>query len=84
MDGIESLVEAQRQLAESCGTGFYSLFHAMGGRGSMGKLVNQNLASKDYIHLKPKGGKEIARHIYESFVEGKRRHQSQKGLQTIK
>ncbi len=84
MDGIESLVEAQRQLAKSCGTGFYSLFHAMGGRGSMGKLVNQNLASKDYIHLKPKGGKEIARHIYESFVEGKRRHQSQKGLQTIK
>lgn len=70
MKGIETLVAYQEQLAADCHVGFYNLFEAMGGRGSMGKLCSQGMGSKDYVHISYKGGRHISQFIFNSFVTG--------------
>lgn len=81
MKGVELLVENQRKLASDCGVAFYNLFEAMGGEGSMARLVEQKMGAKDFIHITNSGGKLIAKHIFDSFVAGQRnwtnRHKKQ-------
>ncbi len=71
MKGIESLVGYQEELAAETHVGFYNLFAAMGGRGSMGRLVDEGLANKDFVHLKVKGGERVAKCIFDSFSKRK-------------
>lgn len=68
MVGVESLVAYQQILAANCHVAYYNLFQAMGGRESMKKLVDQNLAAKDYTHLTHKGGKLLARLIFDALM----------------
>lgn len=75
-DGIRTLKEVkwlvayQQQLAADCHVAWYNLFEAMGGEGATRKLVERNLANKDYTHLSYGGGKEVALKIYPSFKAG--------------
>ena len=57
-------------MAAEKGIAFFDLFTAMGGRGSMKKLVDSNSANKDYTHINLKGGKIIAEHLFKSMVAG--------------
>lgn len=70
MKGVEEMVACQREMAAEKGIAFFDLFTAMGGRGSMKKLVDSNSANKDYTHINLKGGKIIAEHLFKSMVAG--------------
>ena len=61
---------AQEQAAADCKIGFYNLWQAMGGKGSIVKFVEQGMGAKDYIHINYKGGKAVAEAIYQSIVAG--------------
>ena len=45
---VKDLVALQQRLASECKVGFYNFYEAMGGEQSMKKLVDRNLANKDY------------------------------------
>lgn len=68
--GVEKMVGYQRQLASECGVAYLNLYQAMGGRESMKRYVDQGLAAKDYTHLNYKGGKVLAKHIFNSIQAG--------------
>ncbi|MDD4309183.1 MAG: hypothetical protein PHO32_02280 [Candidatus Cloacimonetes bacterium] len=59
---IPYLVKAQSQIASETGTGFWNLFAAMGGAGSMPTFVNHKPAwsGKDFTHFTRSGGEHIA------------------------
>lgn len=59
---IQKVIKAQKDVAEKTGIGFWNMFEAMGGDGSMNEWVNAGppLALKDYTHLTSDGGKIIA------------------------
>src|SRR5574344_361008 len=79
MQEVKNLVSLQQQLASDCGVAFLSCFDAMGGDESISKLVERNMANKDYTHLSFGGGKYVARKLFPSFEAGlknyKRRQQ---------
>lgn len=71
MEGVKMLVGYQDQMASECKVGFYSLYQAMGGPGTMMRLVDEkNMGSKDYVHINFKGGKYVAPRIFKSIVAG--------------
>lgn len=71
MEGVKMLVGYQDQMASECKVGFYSLYQAMGGPGTMMCLVDEkNMGSKDYVHINFKGGKYVAPRIFKSIVAG--------------
>ena len=71
MEGVKMLVGYQDQMAADCKVGFYSLYKAMGGPGTMMRLVDEkNMGSKDYVHINYKGGKYVAPRIFKSIVAG--------------
>lgn len=71
MEGVKMLVGYQDQMAADCKVGFYSLYKAMGGPGTMKCLVDEkNMGSKDYVHINYKGGKYVAPRIFKSIVAG--------------
>lgn len=53
----------------------------MGGQGSMKKLVDGNLANKDYTHLSFGGGKLVAKKMYSSFIAGFDNYKRRKALE---
>ena len=67
---VKKLVALQQQMAADCGVGFLNFYEAMGGEGSVEKLVNRRMADKDYTHLSFSGGKLIAKKVFPSFTEG--------------
>lgn len=75
MEGIEMLIGYQEQMAAKKKVGFYNLFKAMGGPGTMMRLVDeQNMGSKDYIHINYKGGKFVSQRIFNSIVAGQKNY----------
>lgn len=70
MRGVEELRAYQRLMASQCGVAFYDLFQAMGGTGSMKKLVERKMANKDYTHLSYGGGRVVAEKMYKSILAG--------------
>jgi lysophospholipase L1-like esterase len=69
--GVEPLVETQYNLANKIGAGFFNLYHAMGGEGTIVNWVQGDtvLARKDYTHPNPKGAKVLAKLIYQSIMD---------------
>jgi hypothetical protein len=53
----------------------------MGGEQSMKKLVDRNLANKDYTHLSFGGGRKVARKVFPSFNEGLNNYKRRKALE---
>jgi lysophospholipase L1-like esterase len=64
----------QRRMAQELHVGFFNLYEAMGGDGSMAKLVDRGEANKDYTHLNVKGGKRLADLYYQSILAGVENH----------
>ena len=75
MKGVEMLVGYQEQLAADCHVGFYNLFRAMGGPGTMMRIVDeQGMGTKDYVHINYKGGKYVSQRIFKSIVAGQKNY----------
>ncbi len=70
MKGIELLLSYQQKLAQEEKVGFFSMFDAMGGRGSMGTFVKNGWAGKDYTHISMKGGDQLGRKLYDAIMFG--------------
>ena len=55
--------------------GFYNLFQAMGGAGTMMRIVDeQDMGTKDYVHINYKGGKYVSQRIFKSVVAGQKNY----------
>lgn len=72
MPSVLALLHSQRQMAKRMGITFWNVFGAMGGENSMVRYVENNWASKDYTHLSFRGGKELARILYEALMREKK------------
>ena len=70
MKNLEEMVACQREMAAESGVAFFNFFAAMGGRGSMKRMVDENYANKDHTHINLKGGKLMAGHLFKSIVAG--------------
>ena len=80
MPGVKNLIRFQKALAAETHVAFWNLFEAMGGEGSMAKLVHQKpaLANYDYTHINFRGGKHIANLLFETLVYGKEQYEKRK------
>ena len=82
MEGIKMLSGYQEQLASDTRVGFLSILGAMGGPGTMRKLVDEHgWGSKDYVHINWDGGKYVAQRIYNSFIAGYNNYLRRKKLE---
>ena len=81
MKGVEMLIGYQAQLAADCNVGFYNLFRAMGGPGTMMRIVDeQNMGTKDYVHINYKGGKYVSQQIFKSIVAGQKNYSRRENM----
>ncbi|MDR3119715.1 MAG: hypothetical protein LBU44_09960 [Mediterranea sp.] len=73
MPGVKELVRYQQGLAAETHIAFWNLFEAMGGEGSMARLVKARpaMANYDYTHINFKGGNYLAGLFYETLIYGK-------------
>lgn len=76
MPGIKNLVRYQENLAADNAVAFWNLFEAMGGEGSMAKMVHAkpSLANYDYTHINFRGGKHLAELLYDALTYGKEQY----------
>ena len=51
----------------------------MGGEGSMVRMTEQGMGSKDFIHINRNGGRRLAGIVYNSLVTGQRLYTEQHG-----
>ena len=70
MKGVEALIAYQQIMASDHAVSFFNLFEAMGGRDSMKGLVEQGFANKDYTHINFKGGRHLARFLFDAIMAG--------------
>lgn len=68
---VPILVAAQKKLAEDNDIGFWSLYDAMGGEGSMVKWVENDtaLANKDYTHFNNRGAHKVGNLLFEMLMK---------------
>ncbi len=73
MPGIKSLVAYQKKMAADEHVAFWNMFQAMGGDGSMRLLVEAEppMANLDYTHINSRGGKHMAKMLYDAIQYGK-------------
>ena len=73
MRGVLAMVKYQRLIAAEAGVAFWSLFDAMGGEGSIVKMVEgtPREANGDYTHINFLGGRRLAGYFYDALTEGK-------------
>ena len=81
MPGVVSMVNAQQRIAYDSRVAFWNLYTAMGGEGSMVRLVEQKMANLDYTHINFRGGGHLAQLLYDVIVWGQEQYlvQSQNG-----
>lgn len=68
--GVTALLKVQHELAQQHGTGYWNLFAAMGGEGSMTRWVEGDtvLANKDYTHLNRQGAAKVGALLYKAIM----------------
>ena len=73
MRGVLAMVKYQRLIAAESGVAFWSLFDAMGGEGSIVKMVEgvPREANGDYTHINFLGGRRLAGYFYDALLKGK-------------
>lgn len=73
MPGVKNLIRYQQSIAAQSGIAFWNMFEAMGGEGSMAAMVHAkpSLANYDYTHINFRGGKHLAKLLYETLLYGK-------------
>ena len=70
---VVPLASAQRNYALQSKAGYFNLFEAMGGQGSMTKWVEEEvpaMAAKDYTHFNYKGAQKVAGLLYQQIQTG--------------
>lgn len=78
---VVPLMKAQRKYAMETHTGFFNLYEAMGGNGSMVKWVEEApaKANKDYTHFNHRGATAIAEKVFARLEEGYIEYKKKKG-----
>lgn len=76
MPEIKYFIQIQRQIAKENNIAFWNMFEAMGGEDSMKGFVNAQpaKANLDYTHINFRGGRVIAKKLFESLKLGKSGH----------
>lgn len=70
---VVPLTQAQKRYALVSKSGYFNLFEAMGGEGSMAKWVDEEIpamANKDYTHFNYKGSQKVAGLLYDQLMQG--------------
>ncbi len=83
MPGIKNLIRYQQHIAAKSGIAFWNLYEAMGGEGSIGKMVHATppQANLDYTHINFRGGKELAKILYETLLYGKEQYDKRRAYE---
>ena len=84
MPGVKNLVRYQQRLAAESHVAFWNLYTAMGGEGSMPRLVEAKpqMANYDYTHINFKGGRHLAQILYETMVYGFEQYKRRKSYES--
>lgn len=67
---IKKLVECQKKVAAESGVGFWNLYEAMGGEGTMAKWVRKGLGGSDLTHPSAQGGEILGDLMYKALTAG--------------
>lgn len=69
---VRRLVRSQQAAAAESGVAFWNMYDAMGGEGSIIKMVNSkpSEANLDYTHINFRGGKKIAKALFDAMQYG--------------
>lgn len=80
MPAVKGLIRSQQMLAAETGVAFWNLYNAMGGEGSMVRMVNSkpSMANYDYTHINFRGGKHIAGLLFDAIIYGKEQYEKRK------
>ena len=70
MRGVLSLINTQQLIAFDTHTAFWNLYKAMGGEGSIVRMVDNHEANLDYTHINFRGGHRLAKLLYDAIVWG--------------
>ena len=83
MKGVKNLVRYQQAIAADNGIAFWNLYEAMGGEGSIVKMVNAkpSEANLDYTHINFRGGRKLAKIFFETLQYGKERYERRKAYE---
>ena len=83
MPGVKRLIRYQQALAAETHVAFWNMFEAMGGEGSMVKMVESKpqMANYDYTHINFRGGKHIAGLLFETLMYGKEQYEKRKAYE---
>lgn len=78
---VKALIRFQQAIAAENHIAFYNLYNAMGGEGSIVKMVEKGQANRDYTHINFKGGKQIAGILFESLKYGQEQYERRKAYE---
>lgn len=80
MPGVKNLIRYQQRIAAENHVAFWNLYTAMGGEGSMPRLVEAEpqMANHDYTHINFKGGRHLAQILYDTMVYGFEQYKKRK------
>ena len=70
MRGVLSLINTQQLIAYDTRVAFWNLYKAMGGEGSIVRMVVCHEANLDYTHINFRGGRKLAKKLYDAIVWG--------------
>jgi hypothetical protein len=84
MPGIKNLIRYQQNMAADNAIAFWNLFEAMGGEGSIAKLVEAEppKANLDYTHINFRGGRELAALLYDALQYGREQYERRRAHET--
>lgn len=76
MPGVKNLIRYQQAIAAESSVAFWNMFEAMGGEGSMAKMVHAkpSMGNYDYTHINFRGGERLAKLLYETMMYGKEQY----------
>lgn len=83
MSGVKSLVRYQQALAAETHIAFWNLYEAMGGEGSIVRMVESKpqQANYDYTHINFRGGKHLAKLLYDTLMYGEEQYGKRKAYE---
>ncbi len=68
LDGVDLIVEAQRQAAAATGCAFWDMRAKMGGKGSMQNWINAGMAQYDHVHFTAPGYRMLGDAVFRDLM----------------
>lgn len=83
MPGVKNLIRYQENMAAESRIAFWNMFEAMGGDGSMARMVHEkpSKGNYDYTHINFRGGEELAGLLFETLVYGKEQYDKRRAYE---